>query len=205
MQLDQNQLIIIPPTISWKRSSPNFTIEKFALKFNNFSFDSILYISLLGNVETNSLSLLVSLEGNSYLYDVLIGKGQTVPVIGSYTQVYVHPSISYMTINFNTQRIDYDYLRRYKDLSFHCISFRGESYCPKCEDGFNLFKPGCKARTGGYGRHRGYYGHHGHGHRRHHGHHYKNYNTYDQDQDQQQQQQQKLTSLFDKIRYDFGN
>ena len=35
MQLDQNQLIIIPPTISWKRSSPNFTIEKFALKFKN--------------------------------------------------------------------------------------------------------------------------------------------------------------------------
>ena len=140
MSLDGNSLIIRAPNLPWNTNEQ----QTFVLRFSDSSFKSNVMISLLGDAETNTLSLLVHYDGNSYFYDVTYNDTQKVPLIGFGTLVYGHPSLKYFSINFNSPRLDYNALRYGKNLKNSCIVGMKGTYCPKCLNGFNLFRPICK-------------------------------------------------------------
>jgi hypothetical protein len=140
MSLDGNSLIIRAPNLPWNTNEQ----QTFVLRFSDSSFKSNVMISLLGDAETNTLSLLVHYDGNSYFYDVTYNDTQKVPLIGFGTLVYGHPALKYFSINFNSPRLDYNALRYGKNLKNNCIVGMKGTYCPKCLNGFNLFRPMCK-------------------------------------------------------------
>ena len=143
LSLDGNTLIIRAPNLPWYNNEQ----QTFVLRFSDPSFKSNVIVSILGDADENTLSLLVQYDGNSYFYDVTFGQGQKVPLIGFGTLVYGHPALEHLSINFNTPRLDYNTMRYGKSIYNNCVVGMKGSYCPRCISGFKLFTPICKTVT----------------------------------------------------------
>lgn len=139
--LINNEFRVRAPPLPWKSN-----VVEYVLKFDEASFDTNIIISALGNAKENTLKLLITFDGNSYLYDASFSEEQTIHPISLATLVYYHPAIKNMTINFNTQKIDHDYVRSYSHLPIKCLTIENKPYCSKCKYGFNFVNPGCAAK-----------------------------------------------------------
>ena len=144
LSLEGNALIIRAPNLPWNYNEQ----QTFALRFSDVSFKANVVVHVLGDVEENKISLLVQYDGSSYFYDVSYNNGsQRVPLIGFATLVYGHPALKYLSVNFNSPRLDYNALRYAKGVKNSCVVGMKGTYCPKCVNGFGVFKPVCNTVT----------------------------------------------------------
>jgi hypothetical protein len=143
LSLEGNALIIRAPNLPWNYNEQ----QTFALRFSDVSFKANVVVHVLGDVEENKISLLVQYDGSSYFYDVSYNNSQRVPLIGFATLVYGHPALKYLSVNFNSPRLDYNALRYAKGVKNNCVVGMKGTYCPKCVNGFGVFKPVCNTVT----------------------------------------------------------